>query len=62
MEDSAHLASLFGSYLAKGDLKPLLEYEKHINSLKAADIKSVANSYFYKNNSTTVILKYEDKK
>jgi predicted Zn-dependent peptidase len=62
MEDSAHLASLFGSYIAKGDLKPLLEYEKHINSLKATDIKSVANSYFYKNNSTTVILKYEDKK
>jgi len=61
MQNSSSLASMFGSYLAKGDIKPLLEYEDNINKLKIEDIKKVAEKYFTKENSTTVILRKEEK-
>ena len=57
LESSSSVANLYGSYLAKGDLKPLLNYEENINNLKIQDIVDVAKKYFTKDNSTTVILK-----
>ena len=57
MENSSNVSSLFGSYLARGDITPLLEYEDRLSQITAKDIQEVANRYFTKNNSTTVILK-----
>jgi len=57
LESSSSVANLYGSYLAKGDLNPLLNYEENINNLKIQDIVDVAKKYFTKDNSTTVILK-----
>ncbi len=61
MENSSTLVSIFGSYLARGDIKPLLEYEKNMNSVTPKEIKEVANKYFTRKNSTTLILKKETK-
>ena len=57
LESASEVANLFGGYLARGDLKPLLEYEEAINKLTAADIKAAANKYFDFSQSTTVILR-----
>ncbi len=59
MENSSSLVSLYGGYLARGDIKPLLEYEKNLDAVTTKDIKEVANKYFTKKNSTTVILRKE---
>lgn len=61
MESSSNLVSIFGSYLARGDINPLLNYEKDIYALKPNTIKEVANRYFRTKNSTTLILKKEEK-
>jgi predicted Zn-dependent peptidase len=61
MENSSSLVSLYGSYFARGDIKPLLEYEKNLIATTPKDIKEVANRYFTKKNSTTVILRKEIK-
>jgi len=57
MENSSSLVSMYGSYLARGDIKPLLEYEKNLEALTPKDIKDAANRYFNRKNSTTVILR-----
>lgn len=57
MENSSTLVSIFGGYLAKGDITPLLNYEKNINALTPKEVKEVANRYFTRKNSTTVILR-----
>ena len=57
LDSSSEVANLFGGYLARGSIKPLLEYEDAINALKASDIKEVANKYFDFDQSTTVILR-----
>jgi hypothetical protein len=62
MQDSSSLADMFGSYFARGDIKPLEEYEENLAKLTPKDIKEVAKKYFKKSNSTTVILKYEGEK
>ena len=59
LENSSDLASLFGSYYAKGDITPLLNYEKNINELTKENIIQVAKKYLKKERSTTVILKKE---
>ena len=61
MESSSNLASLFGSYLARGDIKPLLNYEQNIYAIQAKDIQEVSKKYFNTKNSTTLILKKEEK-
>jgi predicted Zn-dependent peptidase len=61
LENSTSVANLFGSYLARGDLNPLLNYEDNINKLSADDISRVAKKYLDFDHSTTVILK-KDKK
>ena len=57
MESSSSVANLFGGYFARGDIKPLIEYEDSINKLTKEDIIRVAKKYLIKKNSTTVILK-----
>ena len=57
MENSSNVTAIYGSYFARGDIKPLMEYEKNINSLTPQLLKDIANKYFNKNNLTTIILK-----
>ncbi len=57
LESSSSVTDLFGGYIAKGDLEPLLKYEDRINSIKASELKDVANKYFDLNKSTTIILR-----
>ena len=59
LESSSSVANLYGSYLARGDIEPLLDYEKNINTLTLETIKSVANKYFDTKNLTSIILKDE---
>jgi len=62
LESSNSVASLYGDYLAKGNLKPLLEYEEKLDKITLKDISRVAKKYFDHNFSTTVILKKEEEK
>ncbi|MCB4745955.1 MAG: insulinase family protein [Sulfurovum sp.] len=57
LEASNNLASLYGDYLVKGNLRPLLEYEENLDKITLKDIVRVAKKYFDHNHSTTVILK-----
>ena len=57
LEDSSSVADLFGSYFARGDIKPLLEYEERFDALKIEDLVRVAKKYLVSKNSTTLILK-----
>ena len=49
LESSSDVASLFGTYLVRDNIKPLLEYEANLEKLKVEDL--------VKENSTTLILK-----
>jgi len=62
LESSSNVASLFGEYLAKGNIKPLLEYEEKLDKLTVKEISRVAKRYFDNNYSTTVILKKAEEK
>ncbi|WP_228201276.1 M16 family metallopeptidase [Aliarcobacter skirrowii] len=57
LESSSDVASLFGNYFVRGNIKPLLEYEKNLESLSVEDIVNVAKKYLVSKNSTTIILK-----
>jgi predicted Zn-dependent peptidase len=57
LDSSSSVASLFGEYLAKGDLKPLLDYEDNLDKITLKDIQEVAKKYFDNNKSTTLILR-----
>ena len=61
LENSSNVADLFGSYFARGDIKPLLHYEENIDKLTPKKVEDVAKKYFNKENSTIVILKKEAK-
>ncbi|WP_371317626.1 M16 family metallopeptidase [Aliarcobacter lanthieri] len=61
LESSSEVASLYGTYLVRDNIKPLLDYEKNLENLKIEDIVEVVKKYLIKSNSTTLILK-EDKK
>ncbi|MCF6207349.1 MAG: insulinase family protein [Sulfurovum sp.] len=61
LEASNNVASLYGDYLAKGDLTPLLEYEENLDKITLKDIVRVAKQYFNHDHSTTVILKKHEK-
>ncbi|PAF46637.1 peptidase M16 [Helicobacter sp. 12S02634-8] len=56
LEDSSSVADLFGGFFARGDVKPLIEYEEKFDALSIQDIVKVANKYFIDQASTTVIL------
>jgi predicted Zn-dependent peptidase len=57
LESSSSVASLYGSYMIRGYISPLMNYEQNIENIKKKDIINVANKYLTKDNSTTVILK-----
>lgn len=57
LEDASSVASLFGDYLARGDIQPLLEYEKNLQSLSVDDLVNVAKKYFTSESCTSVILR-----
>lgn len=57
LESSSELASLFGSYFAKGDITPLLTYEDSINKLTKKTIQDALKRYLVPHTSTTVILR-----
>ena len=59
LESSSSVANLFGSYLVRGDLKPLMEFEEKLAKLTSEDIVEVVKKYLTSKNSTTVILKKE---
>ncbi len=59
LENSSSVASVFGSYFVRDNIKPLIEYEDEIEKLNKKDLIKVANKYLSKDNSTTVILKQE---
>lgn len=59
LESSSELASLYGSYYAKGDIAPLLQYEESIQRLSKEDILRVVKTYLVPQTSTTVILRKE---
>ena len=59
LENSSDVSDLFGSYFARGNIEPLLHYEENIDKLTPKTIQEVAKKYFYKENSTTVILRKE---
>ncbi|NWF66144.1 MAG: insulinase family protein [Campylobacterales bacterium] len=61
LENSSNVADLYGSYLARGDINPLLTHLDRLNALSAKDIQNVAKKYFKKQNSTTVILRKKSK-
>jgi len=59
LESSTSVASLYGSYFVRDNVKPLMEYEKKVDKLTKKDLIKVANKYLVGKNSTTVILKQE---
>ena len=59
LDSSSSIANLFGDYLAKGNLQPLLEYEDNLDKITSKDIQRVAKKYFDNNISTTIILRRE---
>lgn len=57
-QDSASkVSSLYGSYIAKGDLDVLKNYDFFIDKLTPKDLQAVAKKYFCKEKSTCIILK-----
>jgi predicted Zn-dependent peptidase len=60
LESSTEVASLYGSYLVRDNIKPLLDYENNVAKLTKEDLINVANKYLIKSNSTTVILKKDE--
>jgi predicted Zn-dependent peptidase len=61
LESASDVSSLFGGYLAKGDITPLLTYEDDLQKVTPDDLKEVAQKYFTEKNMTIVILKDEEK-
>ncbi|MEN8726883.1 MAG: pitrilysin family protein [Sulfurovum sp.] len=57
LESSNSVAGLYGDYLVKGNIQPLLEYEEKLDKITLKDISDIAKKYFDHNFSTTVILK-----
>ncbi len=60
LESSSSVASLYGSYLSRGDISPLMTYEEKIENLEIKDIIEVAKKYLNSSSSTTMILKKKD--
>jgi len=60
LESSSSVATLYGSYLSRGDITPLITYEENINKLKTKDLVKVAKKYLQEDTSTTIILRKKD--
>jgi len=57
LESSTSVANLFGSYLVRGDITPLMSYEDDVKKITAKKVQDVAKKYFNFAKSTTIILK-----
>jgi len=57
LESSSGVNSLFGSYLVRGNIKPLLEYEENLDKITPEMVTKVANKYFDDDLATTIILR-----
>ncbi len=56
LESSTSVANLYGSYLVRGDITPLLTYEEDVMNVTADKVQAAAKKYFNFNKSTTLIL------
>ncbi|EEO26536.1 peptidase M16 inactive domain protein [Helicobacter winghamensis ATCC BAA-430] len=56
LESSSGVANLFGSYIARGDLESLLQFEEAFENLSLKDIVEVAQKYFASENATILTL------
>lgn len=57
LDSASKVASLYGSYIARGDLDALFDLEKNIKSLTSKEMKECLKRYFVSKNSTTIILR-----
>ncbi|WP_415251008.1 M16 family metallopeptidase [Sulfurimonas sp.] len=57
LESSTSVANLYGSYLVRGDITPLMTYEDDVKKVTAKKVQDAAKKYFNFQKSTTVILK-----
>ena len=57
LNTASSVSSIYGDYIAKGDLKPLLEYESKVEALEIQHLTRVAKKYFTPKNSTIIILR-----
>jgi predicted Zn-dependent peptidase len=57
LESSSDVNSLFGSYLVRGNLKPLLEYEENLDKITPEMVTKIAKKYFDNDLATTLILR-----
>jgi len=57
LESSTSVANLYGSYLVRGDISPLMTYEEDVQKVTAKKVQDAANKYFNFDKSTTLILK-----
>ncbi len=57
LESASSVADLFGGYLIRGDISPLLSYERDIQALSVDKLKEIANKYFIEDTLNVVILK-----
>lgn len=57
LEDSAEVNSLFGSYLVRGNLEPLLKYEENLAKITPELVTKIAKKYFNHDLATTLILR-----
>ncbi len=57
LESSSSLSDIFGSYLIRGDLEPLLNYEANLDKITPKKLQEVARKYLDNDLSTTVILR-----
>jgi predicted Zn-dependent peptidase len=56
LESANHVSDLFGEYLARGNLAPLLEVENAIDALTPQKLQKIAKEYFIDETCTTLIL------
>lgn len=57
LQSSSTLASLYGSYIARGDIEPLYKFYDDTLGLNQEILQGIAKKYFIDENSTTIILK-----
>jgi len=57
LESSTSVANLYGGYLVRGDISPLMTYEEDVNKVTAKKVQDAAKKYFNFDKSTTMILK-----
>ena len=57
LESSSDVNSLFGSYLVRGNIAPLLNYEENLDKITPKMVTEIAKKYFNNDLSTTIILR-----